>query len=185
MRSYSLKGAALVALLSSHCQGFNVLAPKARIASKFSSSGSFPRGFLTPHEPYSYSSKLHSSVADEKETVTEKSSAFDPADEFTGEAPSKILGGKIPYSELTIGVLKETYPGENRVSIAPDSAKMLVDAGFSVVVESGGECDAPFRPLYVVYDVLTDHTILYSFSWRTRILQRCYLRECWVHCSSP
>lgn len=85
-------------------------------------------------------------MADEKEIVTEKSSAFDPADEFTGEAPSKIIGGKIPYSELTIGVLKETYPGENRVSIAPDSAKMLVDAGFSVVVESGGECDASFRP---------------------------------------
>ena len=84
-------------------------------------------------------------MSDEKETVTEKTYVFDPADEFTGEAPSKILGGKIPYSELTIGVLKETYPGENRVSIAPDSAKMLVDAGFSVVVESGGEFDASFR----------------------------------------
>ena len=144
MKSYFPKGAAFVALLSSNCQGFN-LAPKSGIASKFSSSRSFRRGFLTPPEPYNYSSKLYSSVSDEKDTVTEKTYVFDPADEFTGEAPSKILGGKIPYSELTIGVLKETYPGENRVSIAPDSAKMLVDAGFSVVVESGGEFDASFR----------------------------------------
>jgi hypothetical protein len=29
---------------------------------------------------------------------------------------SKILGQPIPYSELSIGVLKETFKGENRVS---------------------------------------------------------------------
>jgi len=44
----------------------------------------------------------------------------------------------IEYSELTIGVLKETYPGENRVSQTPDSIQNLVKAGFTVVVESGG-----------------------------------------------
>jgi hypothetical protein len=85
-------------------------------------------------------SKLYSAVEDSIDKADKKKAAFDPADDFTGEAPLKILGEKIPYSELTIGVLKETYPGENRVSIAPESAKMLVDAGFSVIVESGGKC---------------------------------------------
>lgn len=85
---------------------------------------------------------LYSSVeneATETTAVTYSSSSFDPADDFTGDAPSKILGKPIPYSDLTVGVLKETYPGEQRVSIAPESAKMLVDAGLSVIVESGGE----------------------------------------------
>lgn len=53
--------------------------------------------------------------------------------------PNKILGEPIPYSDLTIGILKESYPGENRVSVAPESVKMLVDAGLKVVVESGGK----------------------------------------------
>ncbi len=44
----------------------------------------------------------------------------------------------IPYSELTIGIVKETFKGENRVSQTPDSVKGLVKAGFTVVVESGG-----------------------------------------------
>ena len=57
------------------------------------------------------------------------------------EQPSKnILGKPIPYEDLTIGILKESYPGENRVSVAPESVKLLVDAGLNVVVESGGEC---------------------------------------------
>ena len=49
-----------------------------------------------------------------------------------------IIGESIPYSELTIGVLKETYPGENRVSQTPDSIKTLLKDGFTVVVEEGG-----------------------------------------------
>ena len=57
------------------------------------------------------------------------------------EQPStkNILGSPIPYEALTIGILKESYPGENRVSVAPESVKLLIDAGLNVVVESGGE----------------------------------------------
>ena len=54
------------------------------------------------------------------------------------DAPN-LLGEPIPYSELTIGVLKETFPGENRVSQTPDSVHSLVKEGFTVVVEAGGE----------------------------------------------
>jgi hypothetical protein len=50
------------------------------------------------------------------------------------------VGPPVPYSRLTVGVLKETYPGENRVSLAPVNVRTLVDAGLKVVVESGGEC---------------------------------------------
>jgi hypothetical protein len=55
------------------------------------------------------------------------------------EIETNILGEPIPYEELTIGVMKETYKGENRVSQTPDSVKTLVKAGFNVVVQAGGE----------------------------------------------
>ena len=55
------------------------------------------------------------------------------------EPQGKFLGDPIPYSELTIGVMKETYPGECRVSQSPESVKTLVDAGFDVVVQAGGK----------------------------------------------
>jgi len=70
---------------------------------------------------------------DEEAAVEEKKS-----DEIPSASSSSLLGRAVPYSELTIGVLKETYPGENRVSQTPDSVKGLVDAGFNVVVQSGG-----------------------------------------------
>ena len=45
----------------------------------------------------------------------------------------------MPYSELTIGIVKETFKGENRVSQTPDSVRGLVNAGFTVIVQSGGK----------------------------------------------
>ena len=61
------------------------------------------------------------------------------SEQFESKSPHQILGSPIPYSDITIGVLKEDYQNENRVSVAPDSVKMLVDAGLNVVVESGGK----------------------------------------------
>lgn len=54
------------------------------------------------------------------------------------DSSTKILGEPIPYEQLTIGVLKETFKGENRVSQTPDSVRSLVKAGFTVVVQSEG-----------------------------------------------
>ncbi|KAL7482879.1 hypothetical protein ACHAW6_008531 [Cyclotella cf. meneghiniana] len=141
MKSIYLNGAPLVALLSAECGGFSLYIPNLASHVVTGSTRS-PRHKLLTGSDLSFQSnslsQLYSTVADERESVEQSktSAGFDPADEFTGVAPSKILGDKILYSELTVGVLKETYPGENRVSIAPESAKMLVDAGFSVVVES-------------------------------------------------
>jgi hypothetical protein len=54
------------------------------------------------------------------------------------DSQTQILGQPIPYSELTIGVLKETFKGENRVSQTPESVANLVKAGLTVIVQSGG-----------------------------------------------
>ena len=130
-------GAAVAALLS-----ILLLTPSHSFTLPSSPRAIAPHGISTTQSPpFQYASiepHLFSTVSDKKEvdTTTKK---YDPSDEFTGQSPSKILGDKVPYSDLTVGVLKETYPGENRVSIAPDSAKMLVDAGLSVIVESGGK----------------------------------------------
>ena len=51
---------------------------------------------------------------------------------------AQILGSPIPYEQLTIGVVKENFPGENRVSQTPDSIRGLIKAGFQVGVQSGG-----------------------------------------------
>jgi hypothetical protein len=57
---------------------------------------------------------------------------------FLRSTEAKIWTQPIPFEKLTIGVIKETFPGENRVSQTPDSIKSLVKAGFTVVVQAGG-----------------------------------------------
>ena len=72
------------------------------------------------------------------------------SEQFESKSPHQILGSPITYSDITIGVLKEDYQNENRVSVAPDSVKMLVDAGLNVVVESGGKFLIVCMSLYFV-----------------------------------
>lgn len=51
----------------------------------------------------------------------------------------QFLGQPIPYEDLTIGVLKEVTEGEARVSQTPETVANLVQKGFHVLVEAGGE----------------------------------------------
>lgn len=74
-----------------------------------------------------------------------------PSDELKQEVDINVeepkhlfLNEAIPYSELTIGVAKETFDGECRVSQSPDSVKKLVNAGFDVVVQAGAGEKASF-----------------------------------------
>lgn len=134
------RAAALAALLlaAPRALGFNPPAyPRAAVRNRGSPS-SVTRLFSTLDKPKESSPSTNDdeAVAKLEEAFNEFSSADDPT--------SKILGTPIPYSELTVGVLKESYPGENRVSVAPESVKMLVDAGLSVVVESGAGEKASF-----------------------------------------
>lgn len=50
-----------------------------------------------------------------------------------------------PYSALTIGVVRETWPNERRVALTPQNAALLLKKGFSrVLVERGAGAEAQF-----------------------------------------
>ena len=51
-------------------------------------------------------------------------------------------GWAIPYSDLTIGVVKETADLDDRVAQSPESAALLTKAGFKVNVEKGAGSSA-------------------------------------------
>ncbi|KAL2258052.1 hypothetical protein VTK26DRAFT_8779 [Humicola hyalothermophila] len=50
-----------------------------------------------------------------------------------------------PYTELTVGVPKETYPNERRVAVTPQNVALLLKKGFAkVLVEKGAGTQADF-----------------------------------------
>ena len=105
---------------------------------------------------------LFSAVSDDEQKVSEASS--DPiADSFELIPENHFLGKPIPYSDLTIGVVKETYLGENRVSLTPESVSLLTKAGLSVVVEIGGEFLSVAE--YLLYLLLLLLLLLFSMEW--------------------
>ncbi|OGM44794.1 NAD(P) transhydrogenase [Aspergillus bombycis] len=54
----------------------------------------------------------------------------------TSSSPSSVP--VIPYSSLTVGVPRETYPNERRVAITPQNVALLLKKGFSrVLIERG------------------------------------------------
>jgi len=50
----------------------------------------------------------------------------------------------ISYSELTVGIPKETFPLEKRVAATPESVSKLTKPGFKVVVEKEAGLNAHF-----------------------------------------
>ena len=58
------------------------------------------------------------------------------------EAPPKAAG--VPYSSLTVGVIKETADLEQRCAQSPESVGSLTKAGFNVLVQSGAGAAAGF-----------------------------------------
>jgi len=81
---------------------------------------------------------------------------------FEAPTSNRIQSDPIPYSELTIGVLKEVFPGENRVSQTPDTVNSLVSAGFNVIVQSGGACVC-FRVACWLCNSTLTHSFLSTF----------------------
>lgn len=50
-----------------------------------------------------------------------------------------------PYSKLTVGVPRETFPNERRVSLTPQNVALLLKKGFAkVIVEKGAGAEAQF-----------------------------------------
>lgn len=64
---------------------------------------------------------------------------------FSASASPLSTSKPISYSELTIGVPKETFEGERRVALTPAGVQALRKAGFkAVIVESGAGASANF-----------------------------------------
>ncbi|KAM3073461.1 hypothetical protein ACMFMF_006668 [Clarireedia jacksonii] len=50
-----------------------------------------------------------------------------------------------PYSNLTVGIARETFPNERRVAVTPQNAALLIKKGFArVLVEQGAGAEAQF-----------------------------------------
>ena len=57
----------------------------------------------------------------------------------------RVLLSAIPYSSLTVGVPRETFPNERRVAITPQNTALLLKKGFArVLVERGAGSEAQF-----------------------------------------
>uniref|UniRef100_A0A7S4JTJ4 proton-translocating NAD(P)(+) transhydrogenase n=1 Tax=Paramoeba aestuarina TaxID=180227 RepID=A0A7S4JTJ4_9EUKA len=69
-----------------------------------------------------------------------QTSALVAADETENTAPP----AGTPFSNFTIGVPKENYEGEKRVSTSPDNVAKYIKMGFNVNVESGAGVDSSF-----------------------------------------
>jgi len=96
------------------------------------------------------STSLYATVEDEQkerfeaDVPSEKADTVSEAFNEDNASEASTFFSPIPYSELTIGIVKETFQGENRVSQTPDSVRGLVKAGFTVIVESGAGDNASF-----------------------------------------
>ncbi|KAF2803372.1 PNTB-domain-containing protein [Mytilinidion resinicola] len=67
---------------------------------------------------------------------------IDPHAEEIPSTPPFTAG---PYSTLTVGVPRETYPSERRVAITPQNVALLLKKGFSrVLIERGAGVEAQF-----------------------------------------
>lgn len=58
---------------------------------------------------------------------------------------TKVVPPTTPYSQLTVGVPRETYPNERRVALTPQNVALLLKKGFSkVIVQRGAGAEAEF-----------------------------------------
>lgn len=127
--------AALTALLSIQTDGFST--PTTRTQSL---TFGVSKILQKPYHHEKITKGLYSSLSDDKQKdETDEIKKDVVADLFSAAPESQILGEPIPYEKLTIGVVKEDYPGENRVALSPDAVQLLVKAGFHVAVQSGGK----------------------------------------------
>ncbi|GIX04695.1 MAG: hypothetical protein KatS3mg114_0564 [Planctomycetaceae bacterium] len=60
------------------------------------------------------------------------------------ELAINLLDDEIPLNRLCLGVPRETYPQERRVSLVPSVVKQLVKQGWNIVVERGAGESAGF-----------------------------------------
>ncbi|KAK7054783.1 hypothetical protein VNI00_003246 [Paramarasmius palmivorus] len=78
--------------------------------------------------------------------TTKVSQGFHTSTRVSNEnKPSESAAKGIPYSSLTVGVPRETFTNERRVSITPQNAALLLKKGFGkVLIESNAGAEAQF-----------------------------------------
>jgi NAD(P) transhydrogenase len=82
---------------------------------------------------------------DAKSQKTPVASFASVAEAHSEEIPTTPPFGAGPYSTLSIGVPKESYPGERRVAMTPQNVKLLLKKGFSrILIERGAGAEAEF-----------------------------------------
>jgi NAD(P) transhydrogenase len=75
-------------------------------------------------------------------TLSHYASLAEPHDEEIPTSPPFTAG---PYATLTVGIPKESYPGERRVAITPQNVQLLLKKGFSrILIERGAGVEAQF-----------------------------------------
>jgi NAD(P) transhydrogenase len=71
--------------------------------------------------------------------------AAEPPRDDDAELPTNPPFSSGSYSTITIGIPKESYPGERRVAITPQNVALLLKKGFSrVLIERGAGIEAQF-----------------------------------------
>ena len=71
---------------------------------------------------------------------------------------------------ITVGVPKETAPGETRVAATPDSVKRLVKYGFDINIEEGAGISAGFRD--EDYDSVGARIVSTNEVWATPVVTK-------------
>jgi len=134
----------------------------ASFCEAFTSWTSRPAVRVVPPSTFSSAPRQRSLAFGTTPLFSTKEKSSSSVSYFEAPASNRIKSDPIPYSELTIGVLKEVFPGENRVSQTPDAVKSLVSAGFNVIVQSGGACVC-FRVACWLCNSTLTHSFLSTF----------------------
>ncbi len=71
---------------------------------------------------------------------------------------------------ISVGVPKETIPGETRVAATPDSVKRLVKGGFDINIEEGAGASAGFRDQD--YEVVGARIVSRKDVWRNHVVSK-------------
>lgn len=102
-------------------------------------------GVLSLARPRSLYLQQRASRVPTTAVVRYASHAADPPRDDEAELPTTPPFSSGKYSTLTIGIPKESYPGERRVAITPQNVALLLKKGFSrVLIERGAGVEAQF-----------------------------------------
>ena len=84
--------------------------------------------------------------------------------------PETKAGNARSYADLTIGVVAESDPTENRVAQTPESLALLVKAGFNAKVASGAGASAGFAD--DAYEAIGAQVVSEDEAWKSDIVTK-------------